>query len=80
MFRTTVEVEVEVEEDNWVLQMLSGGALFLLLHYNVVQVHITTGTRCTTTTYMYVLHVHVLRTYYVHVYYVLRTTCSSLQV
>ena len=38
MFRTTVEVEVEVEEDNWVLQMLGGAALFLLLHYNVVQV------------------------------------------
>ena len=40
MFRTTVEVEVEVEEDNWVLQMLGGGALFLLLHYNVVQVYL----------------------------------------
>ena len=43
MFRTTVEVEVE--EDNWVLQMLGGGALFRLLH-NVVQVYITTGTTC----------------------------------
>ena len=53
MFRTTVEVEVEVEveEDNWVLQMLGGGALFLLLHYNVVQVPVHYNLQLTTGRY-----------------------------